>query len=426
MKLPSLLCTVVIGTASLAFSSPSIARGDDLFAPISLSAKAQAGDQALAAIRNNPSTRAYSLVQADAALVNESTQRLHLRLSAERDIHATQLSSYRTASGMTVWTGMVEETSAKLRGQSEFLGKSETLDDPLNMVVLVRNGDKLTGNVRIGEELFQIRPLKNGGHALVAKNSAAMPKDHPESFDRAQITQMPSSDQADAVATLANTVIRVMVNYTPSAAAASGDINGLINLAVAETNQGYLNSGVGITMELANASQISYTETGNFDTDLARYRNTSDGFMDSIHATRDSSAADVAVLVVTNNAYCGLASGIGSTAPTAFAEVYWDCATGYYSFGHEVGHLQSARHDPKNDPTNTPYSWGHGYQYIGKGRNATKWRTVMAYDCQGGCPRLLYWSNPGVTYGGIPMGTTSSSDNHRVLNTTASTVAGFR
>ena len=80
--------------------------------------------------------------------------------------------------------------------------------------------------------------------------------------------------------------------------------------------------------------------------------------------------ADVAVLVVTNNAYCGLASGIGSTAPTAFAEVYWDCATGYYSFGHEVGHLQSARHNPKNDPTNTPYAWGHGYQYVGKGRNA--------------------------------------------------------
>jgi hypothetical protein len=50
----------------------------------------------------------------------------------------------------------------------------------------------------------------------------------------------------------------------------------------------------------------------------------------------------------------------------------------------------------------------------------------MAYDCTGGCPRLQYWSNPGVTYGGSPMGTASSNDNHRVLNGTAATVAGFR
>lgn len=424
MKLNPIVGALLLGGLALTTSHSALAVDNALFAPITLSAKSQSTDRALQAIRNNASTRDFSLVKANAALVDETTQRLQLNLGKGLELHAMQLSAYRTRDGMVVWSGLIEETSAKLLSPA-YRGKAETLDDPLSTITMVRNGNLLTGNIRIGDELIQIRPLKSGGHALVTKNSAAMPKDHPEAFDRMPVTPMATSS-TDFSAAAANTVVRVMVNYTPSAAAASGDINGLINLAVAETNQGYANSGVAITLELADASQVTYTETGDFSTDLARYRTPGDGHMDGIHATRDASGADVAMLVVTNDAYCGLASGIGSTASTAFAEVYWDCATGYYSFGHEIGHLQSARHDPKNDPTKTPYAYGHGYQYIGRGRNATKWRTVMAYACSGGCPRLLYWSNPDVTYGGIPMGTATSSDNHRVLNNTAATVAAFR
>lgn len=42
-----------------------------------------------------------------------------------------------------------------------------------------------------------------------------------------------------AAASIPRTVIRVMVNYTDLAAASTGDILGLITLAVAETNQSY-------------------------------------------------------------------------------------------------------------------------------------------------------------------------------------------
>jgi hypothetical protein len=222
--------------------------------------------------------------------------------------------------------------------------------------------------------------------------------------------------------TKANTVIRVMVNYTAAAAAAAGNISSLIDLAVAETNQGYTNSGVTITLQLASKSQVTYTESGSFSTDLSRYRGTADGYMDSIHTTRNSVTADVAALLINNASSCGLASSIGSSASTAFVAVYWDCATGYYSFGHEIGHLQSARHDPANDPTTTPYAWGHGYQYTG----SPKWRTIMAYDCTGGCPRLNYWSNPNNLYNGHAMGTTTKNHNARVLNDTRATVAAFR
>ncbi|KAG1244734.1 hypothetical protein G6F68_015332 [Rhizopus microsporus] len=116
--------------------------------------------------------------------------------------------------------------------------------------------------------------------------------------------------------------IRVLVVATNAAVAAyGGNMQSLVQLAVAESNQGYVNSNVGITMQLAGYETTSYTESGSFDTDLARFRGTSDGYMDSIHTSRNSTAADVGVLLINNTAYCGLASGIGSTASTAFAAV---------------------------------------------------------------------------------------------------------
>jgi hypothetical protein len=405
-------------------ASPALASSNGLFEPFADS-KALSNDRALAALQRNPTTASLDVVHANASKVHKDADFVELNLGKGLSFNAYRLNSYES-NGMTVWSGIVENSTLKLMPQAtKWFGEREVADDPMASAILVKNGDKITGNVRVGEQLFAIRPLAKGGTAIVAVNESRRPPEHPASFDRAPVIPMPYGANADTAALEANTVIRVLVNYTPGAAGESGDINGLIALAIAETNQGYASSQVAITMELAASAQTAYVETGNFDTDLARYRGTSDGNMDEIHATRDAQNADVAVLLVTNTAYCGLASGIGSTAPTAFAEVYWDCATGYYSFAHEIGHLQSARHDPKNDPTKTPYAYGHGYQYVGKGRNATKWRTIMAYDCSGGCPRLDYWSNPGVTYGGQLMGTASASDNHRGLIKTAATVAAF-
>jgi peptidyl-Asp metalloendopeptidase len=216
--------------------------------------------------------------------------------------------------------------------------------------------------------------------------------------------------------------IRVMVVATNDAIAAyGGDMQALAELAVAESNQGYLNSNIGINMVLANYSTTSYATAG-MSTDLSRFRSTSDGVMDEVHATRNATTADVMMLVANDASACGLASGIGSTAATAFATAYWDCITGYYSFAHEIGHLQSARHDPATDSSTSPYAYGHGYR-----APDNSWRTVMAYNCTGaGCPRINYWSNPSKTYGGLPMGTYDKSHNQRVLVETKATVAGFR
>ncbi|MES1245900.1 MAG: M12 family metallo-peptidase [Acidobacteriota bacterium] len=390
------------------------AAANDLFSPLdkmSVHGSSVSLDPSFQALADSPATATLQLVHANAGVVTEKADTLRLNLGQGLDLVARRLDSKVTNEGHVIWSGVILNTwTTPFRAdKAEF--------DPANSILLVRDGDTITGNVHVNAEWYKIRPLRTGAHAIVLVDPGSMPPDHPAAaYKNLPVIKMP----VRPVQVQADTPIRVMVHYTPSAASASGNISSLIDLAVAESNQGYTNSGVLIDLFLATKAQVSYTESSSFSTDLSRYRGTSDGYMDSIHTTRNSVAADVGVLLINNASSCGLASSIGSTASTAFATAHWDCATGYYSFAHEIGHLQSARHDPATDPTTTPYAYGHGY------RNGNSWRTIMAYNCTAGCPRLNYWSNPSKLYGGVPMGTSSTSDNTRVLNNTRGTVSAFR
>lgn len=402
--------------AAFAFLASTAQAGDALFSNLDqdLYGKALSLDESFAALANDPASSSIQLVKANLDVLNETTSSLSLNLGSGLDIVAHRVDSYDMKTGSFVWSGVIEDA----RSVTVPFSPNAVQFDAINSVMLVKNNGTITGNVHFAGDWYQIRPLKTGGHAIVAVNMAAMPPDHPAEYAELPKIAMP----ARAGNEKADTVIRVMVNYTASAASASGNISALIDLAVAESNQGYTNSGVLIDLILANKSQITYTQGGSFSTVLSRYRGTSDGYMDTIHSTRNSVTADVALLVINNSTSCGLASGIGSSASTAFAVAHWSCITGYYSFAHEIGHLQSARHDPATDGSTSPYAYGHGYRYLG----SPDWRTIMAYDCPGGCPRLNYWSSPLRTYNGQPMGTASQSDNARVLNNTRNTIAGFR
>jgi hypothetical protein len=228
-------------------------------------------------------------------------------------------------------------------------------------------------------------------------------------------------------------IIDIMVAYTDDARAAEGSTAAMkarIALAVTETNQSYANSGVNPRLRLVHVEEYSYAETGNLNTDLARFRGVGDGYFETIHSLRNTYGADMVGLIVENGgSYCGLASAIYATATTAFQVTDRGCATGYYSFGHEFGHLQAARHDIYVDPSTTPYAYGHGYVHRGS-TAAQRWRTIMAYNdyCSVvgyNCTRLKWWSNPSKFYNGAAMGN-STAQNYRVLNNTPSTVANFR
>jgi peptidyl-Asp metalloendopeptidase len=410
--LPRLIALGLFASAGAAVAGQPLFVGE-----LTPTAESRAALQSIAARPDSSNVRA---LRANPAVVSASTHEIELDLGLRR-VNAVLESAESVDDGGLVWIGHIKETAKSRPGSLR-----EVDSDAANSAILVRRGSGVTGNVRVDGKLYRIRPLPEGGHAVVEIDESRMPKDHPGEFDALPTIQMTGANSGGMMTPMGSSsgtaqTIRVMVVATANAVSGyGGDMRALIDLAIAESNQSYVNSNVGITLQLAGYYTTTYNSVG-MSTDLSRFRGTTDGYMDSVHSTRNSVAADVMMLVVNDSSSCGLASGIGSSASTAFAAVYWNCATGYYSFAHEIGHLQSARHDPAADPTNTPYAYGHGYQAPNKA-----WRTIMSYNCSPSCPRINYWSNPNVTYGGVAMGTSTKNDNQRVLVNTKATIAGFR
>ncbi|SDI45377.1 pre-peptidase C-terminal domain-containing protein [Actinokineospora alba] len=411
-KTQSTLAVLGLGVSFLAVLPTASAEPRQVAVPLfAEDTTARAAGQADKLRQERPANAAVRIKRANAAVVGAGTELISLDLG-DRTVTAVRDNASTTGSGNTLWTGQVRETAV-----ARSSGPAEVGTDEYNSVTLVRSGEGVTGTVRVSGVLYQIHPVAGGQHAVLKVDESKMPQDHPRVEGGVPTIAMPATQSAGAAA---NTVIRVQVVATQQAVNGyNGDMRALVDLAVSETNKGYLNSGVGITLELAHYSTVNYTEAG-MSTDLSRFRGTSDGYMDGVHALRDQYAADVNVLILNASTSCGIASGIGSSAATAFAVVARSCATGYYSFGHEIGHLQSARHDPATDSKTTPYAYGHGYRY------GSSWRTIMAYNCSPSCPRINYWSNPRKTYNGVAMGTTDRSDNARVLEQTKATIAAFR
>jgi len=383
-------------------------------------------ERTLEALLSNPSTRDLRVVQLDANSVASDTTSLRLVVGG-RDLDARLVKAGRSASGNLTWEGSLPGARRTRSGI-----------DPLNSATLVRSAVGITGTVRSDGRLYRIRPLPSGAHVIIEVDENAMPVDHPEdayrlllhraTFDKPSGKGKPCNPRKQDCGGGGGTpvepgpteTIRVMVVASQQAIAGyGGDLAALSDLAIAESNQGASNSNVGIQFQLAGHYASTYSESGNFSTDLNRFSGTSDGYLDGYHSTRNQIAADVNVLLVDNTSACGIGY-LNSSSSSAFSVVSTDCATGYYSFAHEIGHNLGAHHDPAAG-NNTVYPYGHGYR-----EPSNNWRTIMAYNCSGGCPRLNYWSNPAVGYGGVPMGTTDTSHNQRVLVERKATVAGFR
>jgi len=69
-----------------------------------------------------------------------------------------------------------------------------------------------------------------------------------------------------------------------------------------------------------------------------------DGAMDNVHALRVTHAADIVAMIIGTTGVCGIAN-LGPRIDQMFSVTWWYCATGYFSFGHEIGHNLGLNHD---------------------------------------------------------------------------------
>ena len=326
-----------------------------------------------------------------------------------------------------VFKGVVTDVEPNGLGWS-WVGALDGVPNGYFFVVVVDG--TLAAHVASPKGIYEVAWAGDGLYEVIQIDQSAFVDHDPNAVPAAPATTLiPDSPLGDTAAT-----IDIMVVYTPAARLAEGSTAAMkarIALAVTETRDSYVNSSITPRLRLVHVEELAYTESGNLETDKNRLVSTTDSYLTGVHALRNAYGADLVSLIVDNGGgFCGLAAAILANAATAFQVTARNCATGYYSFGHEFGHLQGARHDLYVDSTLTPYAYGHGYVNAGS-TTANRWRTIMAYpnrcsDNGFSCIRLKYWSNPNKTYNSAAMGVAGSSENYRVLNNTAYTVANFR
>jgi len=247
-----------------------------------------------------------------------------------------------------------------------------------------------------------------------------------------------------------SSTIDMMVVYTQQTENSwGGAANTIANITQAVTNMNVSmsNSGINnVTFRLVHTAKVSYTESGNFSTDLTRLSGNGDGFMDNVHALRDQYGADLVSLIIGSpTSSCGI--GYLNTNPSsyssgnAFNVSLYSCVVGNFTMAHECGHNMGLRHDWYVDGSTTPCAHQHGYVNevaIAQGTSSpasSRWRTIMAYNDRCtvagfNCTRINMWSNPGLTYNGDaagkPIGSIEASDEAYAFYRMACLVAAFR
>jgi len=295
---------------------------------------------------------------------------------------------------------------------------------------IVVKGEIMVGNIRSEKDgYYQIRMDSAGDMVVREIDEAKFAQCDTEDTDSVDSPSVPKAFfQLDAEDS--SDIFDVMVIYTPAARVAVGGtaaMEALINLAVSETNTAYTESAIDSQVRLVHQQELTYIEISSA-TDLTSLRGNGDGVLDTVHTLRNTHGADLVSLFADySGTTCGRASVMTSLSSgfesSAFSVVSYDCATGYFSFAHEMAHNMGSMHaQPESTQGSGLYGYSMGWRWNGNAQ-----RSIMAYSPG---TRVARFSNPDVLYNGFPTGETlgllDEANNALSINNAASTIANWR
>lgn len=411
--------SLLTGALPLAFFSAALAAPADAHAQ-DRAARAPVAPQPVITLQQKTGEVQTFTLNPQALQSTRRGSRVRIDLTPVRAVEMTTLRKQRLASGRELIEGRIEGGGL-----------------PDGSATLIVNGASVTGTIETpGGKTYRLRPLGGGRNAIELLDYKAMPKEHPpipavpsragsyQSHSPGGLPPAPSSPGNIQMGEGQQYIptIDIIVAYSGNADAKVADMAAMIDLAVAETNNSFELSGINGRLHLLDTVPMP-----NFN-DKRTYGQMVDALQTDavLDARREALGADMVVMIVDNTDWCGMAPTTGGADNEYAVLVHWDCATGYYSFGHELGHVVGADHDT-DQGTNDFVSYGHALLNKRPDSPNLGWRTIMGYECDdGSCDqRIRRWSNPNEEVWGLPFGT-ATENNARVWNERIGTVAAFR
>lgn len=237
-------------------------------------------------------------------------------------------------------------------------------------------------------------------------------------------------DNEGLASTTGEVTLDLLVAYSADAAAAYGDLDGMIaaaNFAVWESNAALANSDCQMRVNLVHTYDTGWSETGDHSDFLTNLQGNGDGQMDDVHTLRDEFGADMVVGIfqddpssIAGRAFDILCSLSASSEADAFCIVRTIAYTGQWTFVHEIGHLCGAQHDTSSGTascsiTSSCYGWVSA---------SGIYESIMAKTS---ATRLGVFSNPCIPApDGSPLGSTGAAENWATIEYTDEHVCSYR
>ena len=356
-------------------------------------------------------------------LCSSAPSLFHIQRSNARPDPCCEDSNLRTCQRVNV-----DQKTLASENDISILGKEYQFSnfiEPSSYAYKTANGDEavITLNQETGNMFASVKTDDGKSYGIERCHTGHVWKEFDmDSFGADEVVTLPPTSKQNVRRTTAadNTTIvtyTVMFYYTPEVATTTYDIPGFIDQIIAETNQGYINSMMPVRVAKFCTEEASFNDIEDSSDALKAFRvmkkEPGMGSNKAVRALRNT--ADAAALIQWSLSGCGIAYTDTWDNGYTISVTKKSCATGYFSFGHELGHNFGALHDPDNSDNNY-YTYGHAH-LIEQGSASTGYRTILAYNAYNHYTRVNYYSNPDVTYPitGTPTGVAGLSNNAAVI-----------